>query len=435
MYTEEEVNKEDSSIYPVKVDLYKHESRWKNWKSYYLNNDIEDISKKNSNITKKYVFDLEIGENVTSRAKKGARSFSRLNAVAEKSVYITKLLEKRYNVLDLTKVQTSQLLDLFAKMRNGEIKTKRGTNFKSTADYVKIMKAFWHWHQKVNRINGKSINDITEDLDGSYDQKPKWVSLDEKQMDKLIEKADMYYRPLLAFLYDSGARPTEVFSLVAEDIYQDSKGTVYVNIRDNISKGSKCGRKIKLMLCGKEIIDYIKKAGLEGTDRLFSQSNIMANRYMGELAKKLFGEGNSLAGEKYSGLTLYDFRHNSCCYWLRRYKNNSSLMYRFGWRTEKYIHYYSEFLGMKDPIQEEDMYIDITKTELEKRISIQERDIEVLKQSVNNFENWLGDLKNISQLQQPQLMTFNDTNVATSISGLSVDLNGKKTFFSVKKKN
>lgn len=37
------------------------------------------------------------------------------------------------------------------------------------------------------------------------------------------------------------------------------------------------------------------------------------------------------------------------------------------------IHYYSEFLGMKDTITEEDMLIDITKTEIEKRLTKSER--------------------------------------------------------------
>jgi chromosome condensin MukBEF complex kleisin-like MukF subunit len=43
-------------------------------------------------------------------------------------------------------------------------------------------------------------------------------------------------------------------------------------------------------------------------------------------------------------------------------------MYKFGWKTSKYIHYYSEFLGMKDTIRNEDLYVDITKTELENEI-------------------------------------------------------------------
>ena len=94
----------------------------------------------------------------------------------------------------------------------------------------------------------------------------------------------------------------------------------------------------------------------------------MVNKYLKELCKNLFGEKVSKAGAKYSEFTLYDFRHNSSCFWLQRYKTNSMMMYRFGWKSEKYIHYYSEFLGMKDEIRDEDMYIDITKTELEREI-------------------------------------------------------------------
>ena len=43
-------------------------------------------------------------------------------------------------------------------------------------------------------------------------------------------------------------------------------------------------------------------------------------------------------------------------------------MFKFGWATERYIHYYSEFRGKRDKISDEDMYVDITKTELEKDV-------------------------------------------------------------------
>ena len=54
---------------------------------------------------------------------------------------------------------------------------------------------------------------------------------------------------------------------------------------------------------------------------------------------------------------MYDFRHNSCCYWLPRYKSESALKYRFGWKKSDKIHYYSELLGMEDTIQKEDLNI------------------------------------------------------------------------------
>lgn len=92
------------------------------------------------------------------------------------------------------------------------------------------------------------------------------------------------------------------------------------------------------------------------------------------LAKRLFGDKQSPAGSKYSDLTMYDFRHISCCYWMPRYKSESALKYRFGWKKSDKIHYYSELLGMKDTINEEDMLVDVTKTEIEKKLESAEKE-------------------------------------------------------------
>ena len=45
-----------------------------------------------------------------------------------------------------------------------------------------------------------------------------------------------------------------------------------------------------------------------------------------------------------NGLTLYDFRHASACYWITKYKSESALKYKFAWRTYKMIEYYTQFI-------------------------------------------------------------------------------------------
>ena len=50
-------------------------------------------------------------------------------------------------------------------MRNGTIKNKLGEKYKSTADYVKTFKAFWHWYMKSSKKNDKIIQDVTIELD------------------------------------------------------------------------------------------------------------------------------------------------------------------------------------------------------------------------------------------------------------------------------
>ena len=94
-------------------------------------------------------------------------------------------------------------------------------------------------------------------------------------------------------------------------------------------------------------------------------------------------EGFKRAGQKYSQLTMYDFRHISCCYWLPRYKSESALKYRFGWKKSDKIHYYSELLGMRDTITEEDLLVDVTKTEIEKRLTASENENKMLRDEMD----------------------------------------------------
>jgi hypothetical protein len=113
---------------------------------------------------------------------------------------------------------------------------------------------------------------------------------------------------------------------------------------------------------------------------LFTTSPAATNKYLKRLGKRVLGDEKSQAGASYANLTMYDFRHNSCCYWLPRYKSESALKYRFGWKESDKIHYYSELLGMSDTISENDMLIDITKVELEKRLDKLEKENNMLKE-------------------------------------------------------
>lgn len=353
-----------------KADLYNHKKRYQAWKKEAKKSGYkeEGLSLDNSKMLLKYVFDMELGLNISNKNKKGARGFHRLNAIRQKVKQILKMLEER-GIKDIRKISKKELVLFFNDMSNGVIKTQKGEKYKSTADYVKSFKAFWRWYMKASRGN---IQDITEELDTKQDEKPKWVYLGNKEIEKVIQNIKTLYKPVISFLYDSGARVTETFSLVVGDVTKEGS-SVFVNIRNEISKGGNCGRKIKLMLSGEDILKYIKENKLKQEDKLFYQSPFMVNKELKKISKKLFGDDYTQAGDKYSNLTMYDFRHNSCCFWLPRYKTAAALMYRFGWKSEKYIHYYSELLGMKDTISQEDMFIDISKTELEKKVKKSEK--------------------------------------------------------------
>lgn len=374
-----------------KKDIYKHEQSYRSWQEKYKNK-IPDISIKNSEIILKYLYDMEYGLNVGKGCKKGARSFNRLNNLRQRLIFTTKLLEELHSVRDLTQVDEQVLHKFFTDMRNGVIKRVDGDNYKDVANFVKIIKAFWHWWMKINRKKGIELYDITQDLDTSVD-KPKWVYLTEEQIRLLYEKAKYDYKVLIMFLYDTGIRaPTELLNIKVSDLDNNYKELM---IRDEISKTF--GRKIKLMLCSEIVKKYIINQKLKKNDYLFSKSPSNINRYLQTLSIKLFGTEVSPAGQKYSQLTMYDFRHCSCCYWLPRYKSESALKYRFGWKRSDKIHYYSELLGMRDTISEEDLFLDLTKTEIEKQLTKSENKNEILQERVDILEKQMKILAEATQ--------------------------------------
>ena len=364
----------------MKIDPYKHKEKYLSWKAS-INGRISGLSEKNSKIVFEYILDMENGLNVASVSKKGARSYTRLNNLKQRMIFLIKQFEERYALTDITQISERILHDFFTGIKNGTITRLDGKTYQSPTDYVKIFKAFWHWHQKVNRKQNREVQDLTIDLDTSKD-KPKWVYLTEEQIKKLVDNAIYDYKTLIMFLYDSGIRsPTELINVKVSDFYNNFKE---LNIRDEISKTF--GRRIKLMICSDLIREYVLSKGLNSDDYLFSKNPKVMNQYLKRLSKRILGDGISPAGQMYSELTLYDFRHCSCCYWLPRYKSESALKFRFGWKKSDKIHYYSEMLGMKDTISEEDLLIDLTKTEIEKRLLKSENEKNVLQERVDVLE-------------------------------------------------
>lgn len=365
----------------MKLDPYKHEERWFNWRAKTIGG-IPNLSKPNSKLILNYLNDMGKGINIASGSVKGSRSFCRLNSLRNRMIFFAKKFKEVYNLEDITKITEDQLISFFSDMKLGNIKRGDGKVYQSIQTYTKMFKAFWHWHQKVNRKNGDTILDITIDLD-TRQEKPKWVYLTEEQVRNLCDNAKYEYKVLFMFLFDTGIRsPTELMNIKVSDLYDNCKE---LNIREEISKTF--GRRIKLMLCSDLLREYIKSQHLNPEDYVFQIKPYSVNKYLKRLATKLFGEGESEAGEKYSNISSYDFRHISCCYWLPRYKSESALKYRFGWKKSDKIHYYSELLGMKDTIQEEDLFIDTTKTELENEQIKIRRENELLKEKVNSMED------------------------------------------------
>jgi len=373
----------------MKIDPYDHRGKWTRWKDKVGElGGIPDISRQNSDIILRYLKDMELGINTSIKSKKGARSFIRLTTVKQRLIFLARKFEETLKINDMTELTEQDVCSFFVDMRNGVIRRQDGRKYRATRDFVKIFKSFWHWWQITARKAGKEVNDITVYLDSSG-EKPEWVYLDEEQIRTFWDNCNLKYKTLVMFLFDTGIRaPTELMNIKISDFSNDFKE---LNIRDEISKTF--GRKIKLMICSEIIKRYVKENELNQEDYLFQFHPSPVNRYLKKLAKKLFGDKKSLAGQKYSDLTMYDFRHCSCCYWLPRYKSESALKFRFGWKKSDKIHYYSEMLGMRDTISEEDLLVDVTKTELEKRLTKSEHKSELLEAQVEAMKKQMVKIK------------------------------------------
>ncbi|MDP3026750.1 MAG: tyrosine-type recombinase/integrase, partial [Nanoarchaeota archaeon] len=363
----------------MKIDPWNHKERYLEWKDI-VREGIPDISKENCDIILNYLNDMEMGLNIFSGSVKGPRNFPRLCTLKAKMVFFAKKFKEVYGLDKITDITEEQIIRFFSEMRNGTIKKVNGGIYTSFETQGKAFKAFWHWHQKINKKQGIEISDITADLD-SRSEKPDWVYLTEEEVKRLCDEAKYEYKVIMMLIYDTGIRaPTELLNIKVSDFFNDFKE---LNIRKEVSKTF--GRKIKIMLCSDLIKEYVRKMNLESNDYLFNIRPQTANKYLKRLAIKVLGDKVSPAGQKYSQLSMYDFRHNSCCYWLPRYKSESALKYRFGWKKSEEIHYYSEFLGMRDTISEDDMLIDVTKTEIEKQLAKSEREKEIMKEEISSL--------------------------------------------------
>ncbi len=291
----------------MKIDPYKHKDKYLHWKEK-TREGIPSISRENSAIVKQYLGDMERGINIASGSSRGARSYTRLNSLCSRMTFFSKKFEELYNIKNITEINEEKIVEFFTDMKNGTIKKEDGGDFISVDTYAKIFKAFWHWWQKINKKKAIEIIDITTDLD-TKQEKPDWVYLTEEEIKQLCDNAKYQYRVLITFLFDTGIRaPTELVNVKVSDLFNDCKE---LNIREETSKTF--GRRIKLMFCHGLLKEYIKEEDLKPDDFLFKINHHVVNRYLKRLAEKILGDKPSPAGAKYSELTMYDFRHCSCC--------------------------------------------------------------------------------------------------------------------------
>jgi len=371
------------------VDPYSSKVRF----NKYFGTKIDALPVCDRDIMKIYIQDMQCGKNVSGVSRK--RGYYRLNTLISRLTMLSRHFVKRYN-RGLIEIHANDLIDFFELMRNGEIKKSNGDDrYKSVDDYVKVFKAFWHWYMKKNRRENLEIEDKTIDLHANSNHKPDFVYFTLESLRKMMDQAKYEYKVLMIFLFDSGVRVTELVNIKRKDISRvPGSNKMFLNIRDETSKTF--GRKFKLMLSSDLLGEYINQKSFSDEDFIFGLRPFIVNQYLKRLSKKVFGDGlvnlEENCGSK-KRLTLYDFRHSSCCYWLPRYKSESALKWRFGWKKTEMIYYYSEFLGMKDTIEEDDMHIDVTKTALEQSLEQEKQKTELLQERMNAQEKEMEDLK------------------------------------------
>ena len=363
----------------MRHDPWRHQEKYQKWRAS-VTGGIAGVSTQSSAVLLAYLSDMEIGRNTAKGTRKGARSYPRLNNLRQRLTFLARAFEQRYHA-PLTQITEEQAHAYFGAMRAGTLTRLDGRAYRSTGDYVNVFKSFWHWHMRASRKRGETVEDICAELDYRSDKAP-WVYLTHADIEKLCAHAKYAYRVLITFLYDSGIRsPTELVNCRVRDFSPDC---TQLQIRDETSKTF--GRTIKLLLCAGLVRISIRERNLGPDDIVFPIHPAMTNRYLKRLAQRMLGSEQSPGGKRYCDLTLYDFRHSSACYWLPRYKSESALKYRFGWKKTDMIHYYTGFLGMRDTITQDDLLMASERTEVERELEHTRREKAVLEERLCAIE-------------------------------------------------
>ena len=393
----------------MKLDPHQHEAMYKGWRN--RGSQIKGVNQPSCDLIIHFLEDMEIGANVSPVSKKGPRGYGRLRNLKSKMHTLTIIFQEEIGLQSLANLvsKEKELLVLINRMRRGEICSERYYHqpLKAVGNYVQILKTFWHWYQRIKKKEGIEIPDITSDLD-CKDAKPKFNYFTIDQVKKMCDVAAYDYRVLMMFLFDSGIRaPTELMNVRVSDLEWDSKGNYYIlTIREETSKTF--GRKIRLLLCSEILKGYLNKLQLKDHEYIFTKNPQRVNQYLKKLGFEIMGLGtpavkvynNKKTQTITNGISVYDFRHSSACYWLLRYKSESALKYRFGWKKSDMIFYYTELLGMKDTIQEEDLYIDTSKPLLEKQLQTKCNEIDLLQEQLKSQDKHLREIMDIVKALQ-----------------------------------
>lgn len=374
-----------------RIDPFDSAGKYARWK-HERGQVLPGVPEASAKLIRRFLWDLERGVNTAVGSARGPRSPKRLLALRHRLSWVARQLATQADVIDLSKATEDQVHALFTALESGAIRKGDGEKYRSTADFVKDFKTFWHWWMRLEHREGRTVADITTYLD-TRKRKPPWVYLTNEEVQSLCAEASARYRVLIMFLLDSGVRsPSELVNIRAGDF---DPSTDQLHIREETSKTF--GRRIKLLLSVDLLRAHIAQNGLHAGDPVFQINPAVVNRYLKRLAVRVLGDRVTKAGGKSSELTMYDFRHISACYWLPRYKSESALKYRFGWKKTERIHYYTELLGMRDTIEEQDVLLAPERTDLERRFAESERQRKLLEEQIQSMQAQMQQIAEVSE--------------------------------------
>jgi len=374
------------------MEIRDHNGNLRKWnrvrEKEFSSGKVQDLNKENSKTAIDMLKDFEIGVNTTTKGKRGESSLLRNRMTL-------RMLGKAIKNKPFSSVTREQLTKV--------------CNKNNSEDFCRNVKVIFNWMFRTQRIKENVGNHLVPN-DFSKG-KPEWVFLKEEEMKLLINSANTNYRALICLLYDSGARCQEAWRLRVMD-FQDNFTVLNIpkKRRNGEAVSKTFERTIKLKYCSQFIKEYVELNKLKDEDMLINITQAGFNKYMRHLCKRLFGDGKSKAGERYDKITVTDIRHNSSCFWHVRYKTNRELMYRMGWIKENKVFYYSEFLNLRDTIDDEDLITTEDKNKYETELQNQGREIEQLKRA----------MVELVKQNSPQQIQVGNQQGAVSVSGLSV---------------
>ncbi len=366
----------------TKADPFRHQARWLAWKKHRnLTTRGQDLplSVQNQKLIIDYLLDMESGFNV---AGKGRRSFIRLNSIKGRITWVI----CRMGFDDITQVTARNVTDFFNQMRDGSITRRDGEPFKSTIDYIKVFAAFWHWYQR--REAPRVIPDVTQFLESESKLESEFVYFTQEDLAAVTEHVKYFYRVMLWFMFDSGIRaPTELMSLKVRDFhYLPDQGIYELDIKNEYAKTF--GRKIKLVMSSNRIKGFLKDKSPSAPFFKADWNNFC--EYVKRAFVRVLGDTPTKGGKSFSAIRPYDFRHSSACHWVVRYKQEAAFKYRFGWKENRMIHYYTNFLGMQDTISENDLLLDSeAKTKLETKLEQQIQMNALMEERLKQLEHMI----------------------------------------------